>query len=726
MPPTVAPPVPPTRPPAATSPGKDARPRTPTPAVGSALPARRLALCACLGLGAAIAHADGVQTLDVVEVTASATDLVGVAGAASEGTVTAQQLANRPLLRPAEVLEAVPGLVISQHSGDGKANQYYLRGFNLDHGTDFATTLLGMPINLPTHAHGQGYSDLQFLIPELVDTVRYRKGPYAADVGDFGSAGSAAIDYIRRLPQAFGELTAGSYGYRRGLVAGSPAVADGHLLAAFEWTGHDGPWAVPEDLRKLNGLLRYSDGTRSNGWSATALAYSARWNATDQVPLRAVQSGLIGRYGSLDPTDGGTTQRTSLSVEASRQDADGWLRGNAYLIDYRLQLWSNFTSCTLGCAPGPGDQFEQEDRRRIGGFNLAHTWYLNSLARGADFTLGVQSRVDDIGRVGLYTTTARQRWGTIARDSVRQGSLGLYGEATVQWLEKLRSVAGLRADRYRFDVTADTPANSGQVDAALASPKLALILGPWARTEVYLNFGHGFHSNDARGITLTTQPDFRDPAFGTPAHASTPLVRTKGSEIGVRSALLPGLHSSLALWQLDIASELVFTGDAGTTEARFPSRRRGIEWANDWTPLAGLSVDADFSVSHARYTAVDAGVPGDRIPGALEQVASVGVAWDAGGPWSGGARLRYVGPRPLIEDNTVRAPGSTLVNLRASHRIDPRTRISVDLLNAFNRKVSDIDYYYASQLRGEAAPVDDLHTHPAEPRSLRVSLRVGF
>ena len=198
------------------------------------------------------------------------------------------------------------------------------------------------------------------------------------------------------------------------------------------------------------------------------------------------------------------------------------------------------------------------------------------LARGADFTLGLQTRRDDIRRVGLYTTTARQRWGSVARDSVRQGSLGLYGEATVQWLEKLRSVAGLRADRHRFDVTADTPANSGQVDAALASPKLALILGPWARTEVYLNFGHGFHSNDARGITLTTQPDFRDPAFGTPAHASTPLVRTKGSEIGVRSALLPGLHSSLALWQLDIASELVFTGDAGTTEARFPSRRRGI------------------------------------------------------------------------------------------------------------------------------------------------------
>ncbi|RTL41358.1 MAG: TonB-dependent receptor, partial [Rhodocyclaceae bacterium] len=465
--------------------------------------------------GASVAHGGGMQTLDVVEVSASdAQDLVGVASAASEGNVTARQLENRPLLRPAEVLEVVPGLIVSQHSGDGKANQYYLRGFNLDHGTDFATRLLGMPVNMPTHAHGQGYSDLQFLIPELVDSMQYRKGPYAAEVGDFASAGSAAIDYARKLDQDFVDLSVGSHGYRRALLAGSPAVGDGHLLYALEWAGNNGPWSMPEDLDKLNGLLRYSQGTRANGWSVAAMAYTAKWASTDQVPLRAVEAGLISRYGNLDPSDGGRTHRYSLSGEWSRKDERGWLRGNVYAMDYGLNLWSNFTYCTLGCNPGPGDQFEQEDRRQVYGFNVAQTWYGDWLARGADFTLGLQSRLDDIGKLGLYATTARQRWGTVAQDRVRERSISLYAESQIQWLDWLRSSVGWRKDFYTFDVSADTPANSDKVDASIGSPKLSLIFGPWNKTEYYLNMGYGFHSNDARGITVKTNPDFRDPGFG--------------------------------------------------------------------------------------------------------------------------------------------------------------------------------------------------------------------
>ncbi|MBS0352378.1 MAG: TonB-dependent receptor [Proteobacteria bacterium] len=684
-----------------------------------------LLISACAG--ASVAYAGGIQTLDVVEVSASdAQDLVGVASAASEGNVTARQLENRPLLRPAEVLEVVPGLIVSQHSGDGKANQYYLRGFNLDHGTDFATSLLGMPVNMPTHAHGQGYADLQFLIPELVDRMQYRKGPYAVDAGDFASAGSAAIDYARKLEQDFVDLSVGSHGYRRALLAGSPTVGDGNLLYALEWAGNNGPWSMPEDLDKLNGLLRYSQGTRANGWSVAAMAYTAKWASTDQVPLRAVEAGLISRYGNLDPSDGGRTHRYSLSGEWSRRDERGWLRGNAYAMDYGLNLWSNFTYCTLGCNPGPGDQFEQEDRRKVYGFNLAQTWFGDWIARGADFTLGLQSRLDDIGKLGLYTTTARQRWGTVAQDRVRERSVSLYAESQVQWLDTLRSVVGWRKDFYSFDVSADTPANSGKADASIGSPKLSLILGPWNRTEYYLNMGYGFHSNDARGITVKTNPDFRDPAYGTPVAGSTPLVRTKGYEVGVRSALIPGLQSSLSLWRLDIASELVFSGDAGTTEPSFPSRRTGIEWANYWMPNPATIVDADLSLSKARYTRADESVSGDEVPGAIRKVASVGVSYDAGGKWSGGVRLRYFGPRPLIEDDSVRSKGSTLVNLRGSYRIDPRVKLSVDVLNAFNRKVSDIDYYYSSQLSGESAPVNDIHTHPAEPRTFRLSLRVGF
>lgn len=676
------------------------------------------------------ADAGGIQTLEVVEVKASNQDLIGIANTASEGTVTAKQLENRPLLRPAEVLEVVPGLIISQHSGDGKANQYYLRGFNLDHGTDFATTLMGMPANMPTHAHGQGYSDLQFLIPELIDRMQYRKGPYSADVGDFATAGSASIDYFRKLDSPFADLSVGSHGYRRALIAGSPEVGNGNLLYALEWTENNGPWVLPENIGKLNGLLRYSQGSRDNGWSVTGMAYNAKWSSTDQVPQRAIDQGLISRYGNLDTTDGGKTHRYSLSGEWSERENGRWTRANAYVMDYSLNLWSNFTFCTLGCNPGPGDQFEQADRRQVYGFNAARTWYGDWIAQGAEFTLGLQTRFDDIGRVGLYTTTVRQRWGTVAENKVREGNFSLYGETQIQWLKKFRSIIGLREDFYSFDVNSDTPQNSGKVTANMTSPKLALIFGPWYKTEYYVNLGYGFHTNDARGVTVKVNPDFRDtdPAtgLGTPATASKPMVRAKGYEFGIRSGIIPKLQTYLSLWQLNLASELVFAGDAGTTEPSFPSRRTGIEWANYWTPTSSVTVDADVSFSRARYTGIDSSIPGNHIPGAVQSVASVGLTYDEGAKWSGGLRLRYFGPRPLIEDNSVRSPSSTLINLRTSYKFDNKMKLSLDVLNLFDRKVSDIDYYYASQLNGEATPMNDIHTHPSEPRTYRVSLRVGF
>ncbi|MDR2220099.1 MAG: TonB-dependent receptor [Methylobacillus sp.] len=674
-------------------------------------------------------YADDDLELDAIEVRPDNNGLVGVANTASEGTVTSAQLKNRPLTRPAEVLEVVPGLIISQHSGEGKANQYYLRGFNLDHGTDFATTVMGMPVNMPSHAHGQGYSDLQFLIPELIDRVQYRKGPYTAAVGDFATAGSASMDYFRVLNHPIAELTVGEYGYRRALLAGSPqTVGDGHLLYALEWAQYDGPWALPQDLAKLNALLRYSRGDRNNGWSLTAMAYSAQWDSTDQVPRRAITSGQVARYGYIDPSDGGDTYRYSLSGEWSAQDNDHWTRAHAYVIGYDLDLFSNFTYCTLGCGPGePGDQFEQADRRVIYGMDAARTWYGDWSGRDISFTLGVQSRYDDIRNVGLYATTKRQRWGTVSQDKVREGSFSIYGESEVQWTEKFRSVIGLREDFYRFDVNSGvTPENSGSTRASITSPKLSLIFGPWNRTEYYVSAGYGFHSNDARGVTMKVNPDFRDSGFGDAVDSSTPLVRAKGYEVGVRSAIVPGLQTTLSLWQLDLASELLFVGDAGVTEPSFPSRRQGIEWANYWTPTRSVAVDADFAWSRARYTRIDAGTSGDYIPGALEKTASVGVVYDDGGDWSGGLRLRYFGSRPLIEDNTVRSPSSTLVNLRLGYKLDRKLKLSLDVLNLFDRKVSDIDYYYASRLSGEAAPVDDIHTHPAEPRMVRFTLRVGL
>lgn len=668
------------------------------------------------------AWAGGLQTLETVTVESNHHDLVGVANSASEGTVLSDQLALRPLLRPAEVLEVVPGLIVSQHSGSGKANQYYLRGFNLDHGTDFAASLIGMPLNMPTHGHGQGYLDLQFLIPELIDSVQYRKGALAADVGDFATAGSVAIDYKRSIDAPFLELGVGEDGYRRGLAIGSTRVGDGDLLHAFEWTETNGPWVLDEDLIKRNAVLRYSQGTRDNGWSVSGLAYSSSWQATDQVPRRAINSGQIDRFGFIDPTVGGRTHRYSISAEWAQRSANQQRRASVYAVDYKLNLFSNFTLFLND--PVNGDQFEQLDDRRVYGGAFSNTWFGELAGLPSEFTIGTQIRHDAIDAVGLFTSTARQRTGTIRLDEVDETSVALYAEHQLQWHPKFRSVLGLRTDAYRFDVNSNRDINSGRVNDHITSPKAALIFGPWAKTEFYAQAGYGFHSNDARGVTTRLNPDFRDPGFLSPSQPADPLVRAKSYELGLRTGIIRGLQSSLAFWRLDLDSELLFIGDAGTTEPSFPSRREGIEFANFWQPNERLTVDADLAYSRARF---QEGPSNERfIPGSVEKTASVGVAWQMAERWHSGLRLRYFGPRPLIEDNSVRSASSTLVNARLAYDITPKLKLTGDLLNVFDRQVSDIDYFYESQLQGEAAPVEDIHTHPAEPRTLRMSLRWSY
>ncbi len=656
----------------------------------------------------------------MIEVKAGAQDLIGVADAASVGTVTAKQLENRPLLRPAEVLETVPGLIVTQHAGDGKANQYFLRGFNLDHGTDFSVAIDGMPINLPTHAHGHGYLDLNFLIPELVERIQYKKGPYAAEDGDFSSAGSARIDYRRALPEDYVSIGLGSNGYRRLLTAADKETAGGgRWLGAVEVFHNDGPWEVPEHYKRLNGVLRYSEGTRNNGHSLAFMAYDGDWTSTDQLARRAVDQGLVNRYGSLDPTAGGNTRRLSLSGQWARQDGAVQTRANAYLVDYRLNLFSNFTYAMDD--PVNGDQFEQADRRRYGGFGWSRSQPVQWLGKEGDFTWGVQGRQDDIDNVGLYRTAARQRLSTVRSDSVNQGSLGLYGQWGAQWSDWLRSVAGLRHDRYRFKVDSSLAANSGKENDGITSPKLSLIFGPFANQEFYYNWGQGFHSNDARGTTIRVDPSNPgDPMSRVPA-----LVKSRGQEVGWRSAPAPGWNTSVALWRLDLDSELLFVGDAGTTEAGRPSHRQGVEWSNYWTPREWLTLDADIALSKARFRDDDAA--GKYIPGAVERTASVGVAVHDLGPWRGGLRLRYLGPRALKEDDSVRSGSSVMVNLNVGYKLAAKSQLTLEVLNLFNRKASDIDYYYESRLRGEAAAKTwDVHSHPAEPRIWRLTYTQGF
>ena len=677
----------------------------------------RRVLATALSCAACYCHAQDA-ILPTVEVLGRYEDAIGTSDAASQGAVTRQGIETRPLLRPGEAIEAVPGMIVTQHSGDGKANQFFLRGYNLDHGTDFATWVAGMPVNMPSHAHGQGYTDLNFVIPELISRVAYNKGPYFAEDGDFGSAGSARIAYADRLPFNVASLTAGSFNYRRAVLAGSPALGSGALVYGLEYQQNDGPWKNPAGFAKYNGVLRYAQGTAADGLSLTGMAYKADWNSTDQIPQRAVDSGLIDRFGAIDPTDGGESSRYSLSGEW-RTSGEGTASAlSLYAIKSSLRLFSNFTFFLDD--PINGDQFEQSENRVTLGGQASRTWSAELGGRAMLNTLGIQLRRDHLDPVALYSTVARRRLSTTREDQVSVTSGAPYFSNTVEWNKWLRTVAGLRADFYRFEVDSNIAGNSGRAKDSLVSPKLSAIFGPWARTEYFLNWGRGFHSNDARGTTISV-----DPKTGDPVDRVSPLVRTTGYEAGLRSQLVRNVSTSLALWRLKQDSELLFVGDAGTTEPSRPSKRTGVEWLVQWLPRPWLALDLTAAVTRARFT--DADPAGERIPGAPEAVVSAGATVESAYGWFGSLRWRYFGPRPLIEDNSVRSRATSLVNTRVGYAFTKRIRAYADVFNLFNREASDVDYFYASRLPGEpAGGVNDVHFHPVEPRALRATLALSF
>jgi len=655
---------------------------------------------------------------NIADAQSPAENLVGIASSSSQGAITALQLAARPLMRAGEVLEAVPGMIVSQHSGEGKANQYYLRGFNLDHGTDFATTVAGVPVNTPTGAHAHGYADVGFLIPELVSGVQFRKGPYFADEGDFSAAGAANISYVNHLERPLMHASMGNDGWGRVLGAASPQIAGGSLLAAIDLNHNDGPWVRPDDYRKLSSVFRFSRGDNRNGFSITGTGYWADWDSTDQVPERAIASRVIPRFGAIDQTDKGTTSRQTLSAEYQRSSGGSSLRATGFLLHNRLDLFANFTYFLDD--PDHGDQFEQAEARVAAGGRMTYRRLGRFVARNTESAVGVQLRQDWLQPIGLYHTEARRRLSTVREDDVNQTMVGAYAQTEIEWTRTLRTTVGLRADVYRFRVSSDNALNSGAGSDGLLSPKFAAVFGPWARTEVYLNAGMGFHSNDARGAVTTV-----DPKTGAPADPVTPLVRAKGAEVGLRSVRIRGLQSTVSLWYLAIDSELLFVGDAGTTEAGRPSRRSGVEWTNYFRPTRWLTVDADVSFSRARFTNDDSA--GSRIPGALDRVISAGVTLDSRHPLFGGLRLRHFGPRPLIEDASVLSRATTILNGELGYRISRKAQFVVEMFNLHDAKVSDIDYFYTSRLSGEPSEgVDDIHTHPALPRSARFGLKFVF
>ncbi|MEH2471939.1 hypothetical protein V1281_006873 [Nitrobacteraceae bacterium AZCC 2161] len=676
---------------------------------------------------------------------------------ASEKTVSGADVNARPLSRPAEALEVVPGLIVTQHSGDGKANQYFLRGFNLDHGTDLAIDIDGMPVNMRTHAHGQGYADLNFLIPELIGSVNIRKGPYFADEGDFSSVGSVHINLLDSVTRTMASITAGSFGYRRGFGVTSTKLGEGTLLVAGEVQGYNGPWDNPDNLRKLNGVMRYSQGTTDDGLSLTAMAYANKWNSTDQVPLRAINSGEIGRYGALDPSDGGNSNRFSLSGRWARSDDEGSSKANFYVIKSSLNLWNNFTYFLSD--PVNGDQFHQHDDRVLGGLSGSHTFNSQFAGLPMQTEVGVQTRYDDI-RLDLSNTVRRQFLSPVRSDAVKEGSVGVFVQNTLFWTDWLRSSIGWRGDYYDTSVLSYfAPANSGNASAVIGSPKFGLVLGPFAKTEFFLNAGEGFHSNDARGVTITESP-----LDGSAVERSPFLVKTKGAEVGLRTKIIPGLTSSLAFFMLDSASEILFVGDAGDTEASRPSRRIGIEWTNDYRPFSWLSLEGDIAVTRARFRGDDSeqaatyaslagypasqigNAPGNFIPGAPNMIATAGIRLGEATGWFGALRYRYFGPRPLTEDGVFVSPATGLLNGQFGYRFANGWRIQLDGFNLLDSQSDQITYAYGSLLKSDSlfamcfpasgAPtvpsavcqtgVMDRVLHPVEPLAIRVTVAGSF
>jgi outer membrane receptor for Fe3+-dicitrate len=668
--------------------------------------------------------------------------LFGIANSATQGTVGATELQERPILRAGEVLEAVPGVIITQHAGGGKANQYFLRGFNLDHGTDFAISLDGMPLNLPSHAHGEGYADMNTVIPELVERVDFQKGPYYANVGNYGSAGSANFVFFKTLPQNFVQVEGGMYGYGRAVAGASHTVGSGSLLFGGEAYYDNGPWKRPDGYGKFNGLLTYSQGTDASGFSITARAYHGKWSSSDQIADNAMP--LVGFYGTLDPTDGGNSQRYSLQTEWHHQAEHSATKITAYGFYYDLDLFSDFTYYLTD--PIHGDQFEQRDRRWVVGLDARHTIFSQWFGRKVENAFGLQVRNDWVSN-GLYQTEDRVRVdktdagtgntlpATTEADRFRDTLMGFYVENTIQWAEKFRTVAAIRGDVGDVAVTSlITAANSGTAAKALPSPKLSLILGPWAKTEFYLQGGFGYHSNDARGATQTVEPVSADnPYPNTPSSKIPLLIRTRGGEIGVRSLAAKRLQSTISLWYLRSDSELQQSGDTGGTVAsKQPSNRYGVEWANFYTPWEHLAFDFDMADSRALFTSIDEddaapGSPGGkRIPEAVGRVIASGATMHDVKGFSASLRLRYFGPRDLTSDAIYRSKATALLNAQVGYEITKKWGVVAEFLNLLNRRDHDIDYAYAAQITPTGSPAFTDVFHPVEPFQVRVAIRRIF
>ena len=649
----------------------------------------------------------GVERVNVVESVETERPLT----AASARTVRDRDLRLRPLQRPSDLFRVTPGLMIVQHAGGGKANQYLLRGFDADHGTDIALSFDGIPINMVSHGHGQGYADASWVIPELVQSVEIAKGPYFVENGDFSSAGAVNL-VSRSAGESFVSVGGGSFDSLRAVAIAAPRTGPTwQPLLAAEMVRTDGPFVRPEDFQKYNllGKLTYNLDARSQV-SVGATAYNGSWNASGQLPDRAVRAGVVDFFGSLDPTEGGSSSRENIYASYRlRPDDISELTAQVYRSHYDFTLYSNFTF--LSRDPVNGDGIEQWDERTLTGARAQYRWLRQWHGILFDSTLGGSARADSIDN-GLVYVRGRERLQKVVDGQVAESSVGVHAKEEVQLTRWLRLVGGARLDHFTFrvddrreDLQNVGSATSGAKGASRLSPKASMVVSPHDTTDLFANFGYGFHSNDARGVVRLQ-------------NAVTPLTRTVGYELGGRTRLLDRrLELALALWGLDIDSEIVWVGDEGTTEEAGATRRLGIEVEGRFELRPWLFADLDITLADAKFRE-NAG-NGQAIALAPRLTISAGLSANHRSGLRGGVRGLHIAERPATEDEFLKAEATTLIDLFAAYRFRS-FELSLTIENLIDRRYKAAQFATVTRLSGEA-PTDAPPPPGACPAGTRVA-----
>jgi hypothetical protein len=565
--------------------------------------------------------------------------------AQSQNTITGIDKILRPVNNAQELLQLVPGLFVAQHAGGGKAEQIFVRGFDADHGTDFNITVDGLPVNMVSHAHGQGYADFHFVIPEAVSQLQVYKGPYNARFGDFNTAGTGAFFTHQNIQNNLVKLEAGMFDTYRAvgmfkLLDKDQPKIQGHQNAylASEYVFTNAYFDEPQHFNRYNLFGKYNGQISKNtSIQLSASTFYANWDASGQVPQRAVKQGIITRFGSIDPTEGGTTNRSNVNLIATTQTTKGTFSNQLYYVNYFFNLYSNFTFFLEDTVDG--DEIQQTDRRNIFGYQGSYSNYvtIGKYALHQNFGVGIRN---DIALVALKNSKGRALNDTITSGKVFQQNASMYYDGTITF-DKLSVNAALRFDLFNFNYDEHNDATiSGQEVIARVSPKLNFNYQVNNNLNLFVKTGIGFHSNDARSVVIN--------------QTQNSVPRAYGMDAGAEFKPVSNLFLHVALWGLHSESELIFVGDAGTVETGTATQRLGIDVSMRYQITKQLFADIDFNLCRPRL--LDTPEKENYVPLAPTLTSTGGITYIASKGFSASLRYKHIKSRPANEDNTVCSP----------------------------------------------------------------------